>query len=117
MSLVMLEEARNKLRIKLLMDMLAGDWHCGGKKGRHRPDWLTEFMHRAGSPDQRPIASVSKSLDQDATFRSDDWDSPDPTEKNRVFQSVAAGCEKHHRDEGGLCLQCAMAGGAHQDHE
>ncbi|KAL2192952.1 hypothetical protein P885DRAFT_64422 [Corynascus similis CBS 632.67] len=41
----MLEESRNKLRMNLIMDVLNGDWHCGSssKKGRHRPEWLTEF--------------------------------------------------------------------------
>ena len=66
MQIAMLEEARNKLRMSLLMDVLNGDWHCGSssKKGRHRPEWLTEFVRPAGNFGNTAISSALKALDQ-----------------------------------------------------
>lgn len=113
----MLEEARNKLRVKLFTDVLAGDWHCRqtGKKARHRPDWLTEFVRRVGNVNQKSISSTLEALNHVDVPIGDDWG--DSTDLTHTFQSIARSCRDYHRTEGGLCFKCAMAGEAHREHE
>ncbi|KAK3935471.1 hypothetical protein QBC46DRAFT_453446 [Diplogelasinospora grovesii] len=64
---VMLEEARNKLRINLLMNVLEGDWQCGvsSKRDRHRPDCLTTLVRRISNLDTMSISDALDALNSD----------------------------------------------------
>ncbi len=120
MQIAMLEEARNKLRMSLLMDVLNGDWHCGSssKKGRHRPEWLTEFVRRAGNLGNTAISSTLKALDQDACSSVPDIvvESDFICQRDRLFKSITDSFRKRHQNAGGLCIWCARTGEDHGNH-
>lgn len=116
----MLEEARNRLRIKLCTDVLAGDWHCGqtGKKARHRPDRLTEFVRRVGNLNQTSVSSILEAMNHVDVPTHDGWGDLTPsTDMTHTFQSIPRSYRNHHTTEGGLCFKCAMTGEAHGEHE
>ncbi|KAK3293822.1 uncharacterized protein B0H64DRAFT_173440 [Chaetomium fimeti] len=116
----MLEEARNKLRMSLLMDVLNGDWHCGSssKKGRHRPDWLMEFVRRAGNLGNTAISSTLEALDQDAgssvTYIADE---AEYSRREQTFKSITEGFRTRHQNAGGLCIWCVRTGEDHGNHK
>lgn len=116
----MLEEARNRLRIKLCTDVLTGDWHCAqtSKKARHRPDWLTEFVRRVGNLDQTSVSSILESLNHVDVPTHHDWgDVILEADMSHTFQSIARSCKNYHRTEGGICSRCVMIGEAHGEYK
>lgn len=115
----MLEEARNKLRMNLLMDVLNGDWHCGStKKGRHRPTWLTEFVRRAGNLGNIAVSSALKALDQGESLSAFDsvGDLGFIGQQDSPFKFVTENFREQHQNAGGLCVWCVLKGEEHERH-
>ncbi len=118
MQIAMLEEARNKLRMSLLMGVLNGDWHCGSgsKKAKHRLEWFTEFMRRAGDLGNTAVSSALEALDQDegSHYLGEELDSI--RQRNRFFKSITDSFGKQRQNAGGICVWCVRTGEDHGKH-
>lgn len=87
--------------MKLMMGALNGNWYCAvtGKKGRHRPDWLSEFVHQVGDLDQKATASALTALNRiEEQPESIDWGPVDSDSlPTQVFMSLS-NCKQSRRD-------------------
>lgn len=116
----MLEEARSKLRVGLLLDMLDGDWHCQcpSKNIKHQPSGLPDVLHKPTNFQHRAVSTIIEALNQSKVSfpagRIDQWGAVHQQES--VFKPTTDSFRKRYRNTGRLCLQCARTGEDHGTH-
>ncbi|KAH7304156.1 hypothetical protein B0I35DRAFT_401473 [Stachybotrys elegans] len=115
---VLLEEARNSLRMKLVKDVLQSDWDCSStSKKKHKAKWPSAFANLAENFGQTAISSILEALEQGKEETPlDIWSGSDPVEMDSIFRSISHNCRAQHEKNGGLCLWCVRTETAHDVH-
>ncbi|KAK3292383.1 uncharacterized protein B0H64DRAFT_406507 [Chaetomium fimeti] len=118
----MLEEARNRLRMKLLMDVLRGDgWQYGPgpKKRKHEADCCTGLVLSVGGLGNASLSRILETLRQgDDLPATDKVATLEPVDQRvRLIRSIADKfAEDQHGHAHGLCTWCVRTGEDHDTH-
>ncbi|KAB5513441.1 hypothetical protein GE09DRAFT_1231918 [Coniochaeta sp. 2T2.1] len=126
-TLVMLEEARNKVRMSLLRDVLTGDWRCGGKGKDHRPRLLMTLARIPSALDGMSVSDAMDTVGQDtpsghpAEYPADDYSIPAAvhgydSEKQDPASAIIDKFRRQRGNAAGLCLQCVWTKEEHGSH-
>ncbi|CAK7269628.1 hypothetical protein SEPCBS119000_003667 [Sporothrix epigloea] len=108
-----MEEARNRLRMRLSTDLLNGDW-C---RNHYAVKAKQEYVRLISDCGQMSLSSAVKAMDKVCRAGGqDELCSDDEPESVGNINSNLKKIKMRHEKESGLCLRCVQTGEGHQKH-